>query len=293
MTSDELVRLLTAGGIEARVHGEEVRVRVCLACGNERWNLELNPSRGVYHCWVCHAGRGERLDRFLSRTLGGTYHIPTVARGEEKKPAIAHTPPPALRTMPIHAVPSAAQYLARRGVTLALAAQYELSVCVEPKHALEGRILFPARDFWTGDVRGWIGRSYTGKRPKYYSALPQKCITGWRTSQRTAPVVVVEGPLDGLVVHQAGFHAAVLGGTDDEQVREWAARLPPAMPVVILLDADALTQAYQLYWKVVPQRSAPVAVATLPAEADDPAKAGVELVTTIVREAIRSTNATH
>lgn len=246
MTTDELQVLVTTLGLQNRVKREEVVIATCVFCGNEKWNLELSAEKGVYHCWACRAGG--RLDALLTQLTGKSYQLQVQAR--DKKKAVA--PPPGavdFLTKPVAEIPSALHYLARRHVTMDVATAYGLRVCTQVGHLLEGRLVIPVRDFWTSEMLGWIGRTYTGGHPKYLSSIGRKVVFGWRQRSKEEPVVLVEGAFDGIAVHRAGYHAAVLGGTGGSGVVELVARLPEGALVVIMLDGDAVTQATRLYWQ--------------------------------------------
>lgn len=286
MTTEELQQLLAVSGIESRVQRDEVAVRVCVWCGNERWNLELNAPRGLCHCWSCK--RGGRLDTLLRALTGAQHRIPVQKDGG--RPARPQ-PSSTFRTQPITADRAAEAYLAQRGIPSYVAAQYGMVICVEPEHRLMGRIVLPLRDFWTGEIIGWVGRSYTGKVPKYLSTLPKKVITGWRTKNKNVPAVVVEGPFDGIAVHRALFSAAVLSGVGGNGIVEWAARLPQSTPIVIMLDGDAAERAHQLYWEIAPLRGSNLAVALL-GESQDPASLGPTGVALMVQQVLRSMGTT-
>src|SRR5512146_906879 len=238
MTTEELLQVVTTAGYECRVKGIQVVFHVCIFCGNDHWNLDANPHNGFYGCWACKAGG--RLERLLEQITGKTYRFPHVAREVEEKPAV--TAPLEFASLKIAQVPSAQHYLARRGIDLHTAEMYGLALCVEAGQLLENRLVIPARDYWTGALVGWVGRSYTGARPKYLSTIPPKGVgvTGWRQQGRTAPVVIVEGHIDGIQVHRAGYNAAVLSGMGQE-ILTFASRLDPATPLVLMLDGDAKT----------------------------------------------------
>jgi hypothetical protein len=194
----------------------------------------------------------------------------------------------AFQTKAIWEVESAARYLIKRNIPQDVASQYGIVVCMEPTHSLFGRICFPARDFWTSELVGWIGRSYTGKQPKYWSTLTRKVITGWRTRDKTIPTVLVEGPLDGLAVHRAGYQVGILSGTGATDLVRWASRLPIDSPVVIMLDPEAAIQAQQLYWQIHPVRAiGKTVMANLPI-GEDPASLGVERVSEKIQIALQS-----
>jgi len=237
---------VTMAGHECRIIKDEVTLRVCIYCGSPKWKLELNTDKGVYSCWVCHA-KG-RLDQFLQSLTGRQYQIQVTQR---QRPAGAPQGPPAeFQSRAVLDVPSAHLYLAQRGVTPAEADTFGIRVCVEVGHRLEGRIVIPARDYYSGELLGWVGRSYTGQQPKYLITMPHRVVTGWASRVPGAGVVIVEGHMDGMAVRRAGFSAAVLGGTSVPGVAEWAARLSPSSLVVVMLDPDAEEQARKIYWTV-------------------------------------------
>lgn len=269
MTVDELKDLITIAGYSCRVQRGQVALETCHFCGNDRYNLELAPEKGVYHCWACRSGG--RLEGLLTQLTGQSHSIP-VQLGKRNAQPSRPVAPQEFKSKPVGEVQSAVWYLQRRGVSAEVAATYGMVVCLEPGHLLEGRIAIPARDFWTADVLGWVGRSYTGAQPKYLSTMPRKTISGWWLRRPDIPAVIVEGLLDGIAVHQAGYSAAALLGVGASGIVDWAARLDPVTPVVIMLDGSAGEQAHHIYWQIQPVRPH-VALARL-AEDADPSKLG-------------------
>lgn len=279
MTTDELKELVTLAGYNCRIARDQVVLEVCYFCGNERWNLELSAVKGVFSCWVCK--KSGRLERILHDLTGQRHNVPvTLGARAEKKLVI----PQDFKSMPVGEVYSARTYLTRRGVTPEVATQYGMVVCVQEGYLLEGRICIPARDFWTGDVLGWVGRSYTGGVPKYMSTMPKKVICGWQRHTPKLPAVVVEGLLDAITIHQAGYSAAALLGTGGTGLVEWASRLDPECPVAVMLDGDAIEQARKTCWQISAVRST---VILIPLEAGaDPAAVGSEGVRNLVERAL-------
>jgi DNA primase len=284
MTAEELCNQLLGLGVSCRVHGDEVVVETCRFCDNIRWNLELNPRRGLYHCWACDAGG--RLDRLLQEWLGQEIYLP-VRWNEIIKLGKPQETPAGFVQLPAYEVPSAARYLARRHVDAQTARHYELGVCATEQHRLAGRLVLPLRDFWTGALVGYLGRSYAGQQPKYISTLSSRQVaTGYRVRQRESPCVIVEGPFDGIAIHRAGFHAAILIGTAAPWVLEFAARLPPTTPLVIMLDGDAFDEARRLYWTIFRVRTeVPPQISVLPA-GTDPAHFTPSVLRSVVRETL-------
>lgn len=266
MTPEELQQQLVLSGISCRVKGDEVLVETCWFCESHKFKLELNPILGVFNCWVCNAGRGQRLEKLLLERLGLEIHLPF--NPHARRPAPTSTAPKGFTSVPAHDVHLAAHYLNRRGVGRSAAAQYGLVVCTAPNHRLVHRLVIPIHEFWSGDLIGYIGRSVTNQRPKFLSTLASRVVAGYRVQSWQRACVIVEGFLDGIAVHQAGYHAAILSGTTVPGVREFAARLPLKTPLVLMLDGDAETKAENLRWKLDPIRPGPVYTATLPPGSD-------------------------
>lgn len=261
MNPQDLLRELIVSGYQGRISGEEVKVQECWFCGNDRWNLELNAPRGVYHCWAC--GSSGRLDRLLSMTLGGDFEIP-VQLGGGNRGVLLRPADTSFDQKPAEEVESALLYLQRRGLPAHVIRTYGLVVCTQPSHSLFNRILFPIREFWTTLTVGHAGRAYTGRHPKYLFDLDRKVIAGWRHRAPQTPTILVEGFMDGISVHRAGFNAAVLSGVTGERIEEFAASIHTSnpSPLGILLDGDAKKEATRLFWQIKPIH--PVVLISLP-----------------------------
>lgn len=285
MTPEELRDLLVIAGLPCRVRADgEVIVQTCYFCGNERGNLELSVEINGYKCWACLAHGS--VSGFLEQITGQRHHIAAQQRPKLAVPRVAEAAP--FLAKPVAEIDSARRYLERRGVPVQVATEYGLVVCMEPGHLLYSRLAIPARDFWTGVVIGWIGRSYSGGHPKYLSTLTRKVITGWRVRDATKPTVVVEGHLDGIATHRAGYHAAVLSGTGSSGVEEWAARVPPVSPVVVMLDGSAQQEAHRLFWMVSKVRNR-VAILELIGD-QDPATLGPDVIRELITARLITTD---
>jgi DNA primase len=268
MTEGQLLVIVQAAGYRAFQRGDEIAVETCVFCGNSKANLELSASKGVYHCWVC--GKGGRLGNLLKTLTGSDEYSGTAVRLDGTSGTPRQQVVPNLRTIPVEQAEVAAAFLTRRGVSGLVAKHYGIGVCVDEAHALYGRIVIPARDFWTGECVGWWGRTYTHKQPKYLASFTTKVIAGWPAyeSRKDRPLVMVEGPFDGIATNQAGYDVAVLSGiTGGDALLWWATRLAPERTIVIMLDSDAEDRARSLYWKLRQVRS-DIRIAALPPGTD-------------------------
>ncbi len=265
MTPEGLQQQLTVSGHHCRIQRGEVQVETCLYCGNTRWNLELNAERGLFHCWACNTGG--RLDTLLRQHLGYDVYIPVALH---KPPPRGPDTPVDFAFVPAYDVGPAAKYLLRRGLDAITAKQYGLVVCTEAAHLLNGRLVFPLHDFWTNVVVGYVGRSFTGRLPKYLSTVTTRMIGGYRAQTWPPPCVIVEGFFDGIAVHRAGYHAVVLAGiAGGRLLGQFIARIPLATPLLIMLDGAAQEQALLLQQSLQPHRYPQrIPLATLPTERD-------------------------
>lgn len=275
MTTEELLRLVQSSGIACRERGNEIVLEVCCYCGNAKWNLELNSARAVFYCWACRTGGplGAAVKQLTGHSV--QIHADPGARRAKKEERSAEDLAKDAETFASQRVVDssvATAYCAARGLTPAIAAGYGLVVCAEPNHRLYGRLAVPALDFWTSRRIGWQGRTMTNQRPKYLSTMPKQAVFGWRGAA-SAPIVVVEGPFDGISAHRAGCTAAVLGGVATPDATAWAARLPGDALLTIMLDGEAADVAAKLYWQLVEVVPGRVAFAQLPI-GEDPASIG-------------------
>lgn len=266
MTPEDLKGLLSRSVIVCKIQRDEVLVETCRFCGNTRWNLELNADLGVFHCWACDAGG--RLDELLRTWLGGEFYIPVHSEGKKKKTRWRHVVEVS-EGKPAFELISSAHYLRRRGIDEHTAKVYDLRVCTEEGHLLEGRLVIPLRDFWSGVCVGAVGRSYTHKRPKYLSTLKQRrIVTGHRVRSWQTACVVVEGDFDGIAIHRSGYHVVVLGGVTAPWVTLFGSRVPQETPIVVMLDGEAREEAERLCWLLKDVRNTPPILAPLPAGTD-------------------------
>lgn len=281
VTIEELLRLVESGGVSCRAKRDEVAIEVCCYCGNAKFNLELNPGRAVFYCWACRTGGP--LGAVIRQLTGHAIDVradPNARRAERARRAQAPAAAEALQFQATALRDSsvAVAYLTARRLTLAEAVAYGLVVCAQPDHRLYGRLAIPALDYWTQRQIGWVGRTMTNQRPKYLSTLQTQTVFGWR-GQAGAPIVVVEGPFDGLAVHRAGCTAAVLGGVSTPDATAWAARLPSDAQLTVMLDGEAVDVATKLYWQLAQVAPGRVAFARLPV-GEDPASIGPQGVIT-------------
>lgn len=286
MSPDELRNHLLLHGVRCKVRRTEVMIETCVYCGNTKYNLELNPGIGAFHCWTC--GKGGRVDGFLKEVTGLTIHIPVTGRstGAPGKTRVGVVLDAAFLGDPAVDVPHISSYLHTRHISGVDMAVYQIKA--GRGGIWENRAVMPLLEYWSRQVVGYVGRTVMpNERPKYFTEwyTPTKWITGHRT--RSEIHVVVEGPFDGIMVHRAGFNTAVLAGTAATKgvLEEWSARAPFAHDVVVLLDGEAAAEGKKLYWRIRPIHEK-VYVGVLPVGVD-PAQLDPRVITQFVQATIR------
>lgn len=239
MDSQELLRIVQGRGYQGKIQSDEVLIKNCLFCGNSNWNLELNAEKGVYGCWACKSSG--RLQDLLVDRFGTETRISVHLDKEEESlydEGKSVTFGSAFKSA--SEVVSVKNWLRKRGIREFDISRYDIKICLDEDHSHKNRIIFPLRDYWTSEVFGYISRDYIGfSDRKYLVNIYRKSSFGYRVSDDTKPHVVVEGIIDGILVHKAGYNAhTLLGVGSNDRFIEWASTLSKNKQVVLFLDGD-------------------------------------------------------
>jgi hypothetical protein len=243
------------------VCGDEVVVRECPNCGDDRYKFWINPYKGVGHCFICeYAPRMETLLGFSK--LG---ELSTTFKPEKKE--VEDLPPLSwINDMdPMHPVYT---FLQRRRFTASLLSQFGAQYCHRGKHWK--RVVFP---FFGpgGEYRGFQGR-YIHEPvpegiPKWSTATgTEKSKMLWnfdRVLARQNWCVLVEGIFDAL--RMKDWAVAMLGKSPSVTQR---ALLEYFQHIFIMLDSDATDAAYEVAHDLV--EDAVFRVTVIPTEKGDP-----------------------
>ena len=170
--------------------------------------------------------------------------------------------------------------LATRGITAEDASALGLATRKEEHWVTccRGRLIFPITDA-RGHVRGFGARTVNNRGPKYVnspdSPLFHKGQLLYGLAQARAAIeargeaIAVEGYLDVLTLHQAGFTNTVSPLSTAVSTAQLSTLRPLAKRIVLLFDGDAAGQAAMTRVFVPAEESGiPVFVAMLPREAD-------------------------
>lgn len=134
--------------------------------------------------------------------------------------------------------------LADRGVLLKTAYEYRLGYCPEGDFA--GRIVFP---IFCPLGRSWTARAVNDVKPKYWGGDGAgRLLYGWDVAFRNgvpSQLVVCEGPMDVLSLHQAGIPAVALMSKTINETRAALLRSVNTS-LLIVLDAEARVEALKV-----------------------------------------------
>ncbi|MFA5206645.1 MAG: DnaB-like helicase C-terminal domain-containing protein [Lentisphaeria bacterium] len=180
-------------GIDAPNHGTGEFYTTCPKCSAGRKNsrdkcLSVNLDKRVWHC--NHCGEGGGLP-------------PESTPGRATAPPAPPWPAGAPNTSPL--TPDALKWLAARGISPATADAFGLRSCLWMFPKLEGQqpaIAIPFRR--DGQAVNWKIRAIREKAFSQTKGGPQ-CLFNRDAVQATREVIITEGELDAMALHEAGF----------------------------------------------------------------------------------------
>jgi hypothetical protein len=235
---DELRKLLSDKMGLCKVRGEELIFQECPFCHNNRWNLEVNLRKGVWHDWVC--GEGGSIVRLLA-ALGITYEGKLPSFKEAREASQDERPREAVLPEGLEAPEACADsskvmgYLGSRGITKEDIKRYEIMWWTS-----HGRVVFPFRNS-AGNLIFWTARTiFRHVRPKYLHAQTSKAdkIISFSGLNDTSGVsYIAEGVFDAIRINKEGHTVIMLMGSSISKTAIEHLRTTK-QGVVLVLDSD-------------------------------------------------------
>jgi DNA primase len=247
-------------------HGQSDVPFNCPKCdgGGNKYNLEVNASKGVFHCWACgYKGKLIRLfndyasDRQWSvlRSLP-VYHKSTneiqVSRSVAQTPKIQIKPRETLGSYRALSIPwedsihyyAAINYLKSRGITLDMIKKWDIAYAEKGPNKF--RVIIPSRAE-TGELEYYVARGfYDYVKPKYKNpTIPKQDIIfgehfiDWRRS-----VVLVEGVFDSIIALNT---VPIMGTAIKSHTKLLQKIRANHTPITICLDTEAWDKAKEAY----------------------------------------------
>jgi hypothetical protein len=229
--------------------------------GDNKGNLEVNFSEGVYNCWACGETHGTKggLKKFFKtfatkdqiRKLKMIGFDLTEFKTNLKEVNIIED-----LTLPKGFIPfkegnpksilykQAWNYLTKeRRLEPETIYKYEMGYVSGGKY--DSRVVIPSYDV-NGELNYWVSRTYVNAKPKYLNPDSDKeqiifneCCLNWDSD-----IYLVEGPFDHIVVHNS---IPILGKKISDKLMSSLFHKATAN-IIILLDDDAWENAKKLYF---------------------------------------------
>lgn len=223
-----------------KMKGDQLILKNCPKCGNDRFNFEISKTKKVAHCWVCDLGCGIReLARLLNITIDDLDNWQLTSSPIAPVPALLD-----ISSLQRVSFEEHKEFLISKGLTAEDLKLYNILTGSSFKHKLviplhEGQklVYYAVRDMITG--------RYCNPAIPKGSLLPYYLGTLDRMT-----LYLVEGAFDGISVNKLGYSAGVLLGTSISEEQMVKIRAFGFMRVVVALDGDVWKKALDMYDKL-------------------------------------------
>lgn len=266
-------------------HSQENVPFCCPHCdnGGKKYNLEVNVSKGVFHCWACgYKGRLLKLFREFgqSRQLNIVLSLPIFDKHKNELIVTAAPGPRSSETEKVSLGPhrslsvswndshhyfSALQYLKSRGITERLINKWDISYSESGPNKF--RIIVPSRSE-DGKLEYYVARGfYDYVKPKYRNPqiAKQEIIFGERFIDWKRSVTLTEGVFDAII----SLNAIPILGTEIRSHKKLISKIRANnTPITICLDAEAWDKAKEAY-KILDDFGVDVKIARVPEKYGD------------------------
>lgn len=231
--------------------------------GDGKGNLEVNLADGVYHCWACGETHGTRGGlKKLFKSFANPNQIKKLkmigfdlsefkAKVKEKNVIEDLTLPKGFISFEEGNPKSilykqAWNYLIKERKLLPETI-FKFKMGYVSGGYYDSRVVIPSYDI-NNELNYWVTRTYVNAKPKYLNPESDKeqiifneCCLNWDSD-----IYLVEGPFDHLVVHNS---IPILGKKISDKLM-YSLFNKASANVIILLDADAMTDTKKHYLKL-------------------------------------------
>ena len=257
----------------------------CPKCdrGGNKYNMEVNTSKGVFHCWSCgYKGKLMRLfkEHASERQWSALRALPIYREGSNEL-QLGKTRGPKVKDHARDTLGSyksltsewpgsihyyaALNYLHSRGINADVIKKWDIAFADTGPNKY--RVLIPSRSK-TGELEYYVGRAfYDYIAPKYRNpSIPkQEIIFGEHYVDWRRPVILVEGVFDSIIA----LNAVPILGTEIKSHRKLLKKIRTnRTPVTICLDAEAWDKAKEAY-KVLDDLGVDVNIISIPEHIGD------------------------
>lgn len=186
------IELLFQSNVPYKRQGNELIYKECPLCGNQKFNVQINIAKGVWHCWACDRGGRLRGLSVLASEFGITVEEDT--RPENEVVVLPET------AKPIWLSQTGSEYLELRGVT--------------GEEARRLNILYDYGNLYVPYFEGreLVAFSVRTKEGKWIFNGANRDSIHYLIRGKTDTLVFTEGLFDGIKASRTGHNVFVLFG---------------------------------------------------------------------------------
>jgi DNA primase len=233
----------------------------CPECdeGKNKYNLNVNIAKNVYHCWACDRSGGLKK---LFKIYGTSDDVASVRTAQSRLRQARTTVevngfiPTSIQIAPSETVSlldvphsihhlAAKKYLVDRGITEELIQKWD--ICYSEFGRTKFRVVIP----YINNKKQWefyVARAfYDSIKPKYRNptgVAKNEVIFGEDKVNWKIPLVIVEGVFDSLVLYNA---IPLLGSSVKGHKKLLSKIIKNSTPIILCLDQDAWNKQRQIY----------------------------------------------
>jgi len=226
-----------------KVNKDEIILKNCPYCSNDKYNLQLNVTKEIFSCWVCGvSGRIEKFfrDQDLEFDKIGWQSSITVEKKAKELLDLSDFTPVNFEKNRV--------FLVSRGLEPVDVQRYNLLTATSGKY--RNKLIIPLKE---GDTYAYFVSRDMFAKGKYYNPVINKKshLLYYLGTEQKRRLYVVEGSFDAISVNKVGFSVAMLLGSSmsNEQLRK--IEQIGFTEVVVCLDGDLKKKAMALYEKIL------------------------------------------
>jgi hypothetical protein len=221
-----------------RIKKDEIALKVCPFCGNDRYNCEISMTKKLYHCWACGAkGTGEWFLKMNGLPSTQTEWATSLSRGIIEPKVAQGISLDAFPVITCSRYEDFKTFLNSKGIDSEDVARYGFrcqdKMVVVPLYEGSKLVYYIRRDTVSG---------------RYFNpTIPKGGLLPYYVGSLGCDVVfLVEGTFDAISINKLGYTAAVLLGTHMTMDQTHKLRAFGFKKVVVCLDGDVYSKALEL-----------------------------------------------